>query len=73
MIGICSDSHGPADRLILMAMLVCLRSMFANSVAKAEELAEKYLQALLDRGYYDVAIHYLDGVAQSNAVSDAFK
>ena len=73
MIGSCRNIQGPSVRLILMAMLACLGSMFANSVAKAEEPAEKYLKALRDRGYYDVAIHYLDGVAQSNAVSDAFK
>lgn len=73
MIGSCRNIQGPSVRLILMAMLACLGSMFTNSVAKAEEPAEKYLKALRDRGYYDVAIHYLDGVAQSNAVSDAFK
>lgn len=40
---------------------------------RAEEPSEKFLKALTERGYYDSALHYLDGVGQSNAVSDAFK
>ncbi len=41
--------------------------------ACADEPAERFLQALRDRGYFDVAIHYLDGAAASESVPEAFK
>ena len=41
--------------------------------AAAEEPAEQYLQALRERGFFDAAIHYLDGVKDSDVVSEDFK
>jgi len=73
MIGICSNIQKPSVRILLVAMLACLGFLFVYSDAKADEPAGKFLQALRERGYYDVAIHYLDGVGQSGTVSDAFK
>lgn len=63
----------PAVRILLVGVLACLGLLFADSDARADEPAGKFLEALRERGYYDVAIHYLDGVGQSSSVSDAFK
>jgi len=69
----CRYIQRPAVRILLVAVLACLGLLFADSNARADEPAGRFLQALRERGYYDVAIHYLDGVAESSSVSDAFK
>lgn len=58
-----------------LAVLVFAIASFAvpSPNAFADEPAEQFLQALRDRGYFDIAIHYLDGVASSSSVPDAFK
>ena len=61
-------------RFVIALSLVSLISLFADSaLLRAEEPAEKFLNALRERGYYNVAIHYLDGAAQSKAVPEAFR
>ena len=39
----------------------------------AEEPAEAFLEALRERGYYDVAIDYLDGLENSDLISAEFR
>ena len=53
-----------------MTFLICLSCI---EVAPAEEPAERFLQALRENGYYDIALDYLESISDSPAVSDDFK
>ena len=58
---------------MLIGLLSCLFLGVAGSDVRAEEPAARFLAALRERGYYDVALHYLDGAAKSDIVSEAFR
>ena len=53
-----------------MTFLICLSCI---EVAPADEPAERFLQALRENGYYDIALDYLESISDSPAVSDDFK
>ena len=53
-----------------MTFLICLSCI---EVTPADEPAERFLQALRENGYYDIALDYLESISDSPAVSDDFK
>ena len=73
MTGSCKNIRRTSVRIVLVGLLSCLFLGVVGSDVRAEEPAARFLAALRERGYYDVALHYLDGAAKSDAVSDAFK
>lgn len=44
-----------------------------ENVCKADEPSEKFLEALLDNEYYDIAIAYLSEMEKSDLISDEFR
>ena len=46
---------------------------FVSVIAAADEPAERFLQALRDEGYFDIAVDYLSGLENSDLISDAFR
>ena len=48
-------------------------SLLVASLAPAEEPAERFLEALRENGYYDIALDYLETISNSPAVSEDFK
>ena len=47
--------------------------LFPATELSAEEPAERFLQALRDRGLYKVALHYLDGAGKTESVAADFR
>jgi hypothetical protein len=71
--GSCKDFYKPSLKW-RAAVFVFGLSLFAPVAAlQAQEPAQKFLDALRERGYFDVAIHYLDGAGESAAVPEAFR
>ena len=60
-------------RALAVLIFPALVIFVSGAEIAAEEPAEKFLKALRDRGYFDVAIRYLDGVGDSDVVPEAFK
>jgi hypothetical protein len=55
----------------LAAVIFCLTAGAAG--IRAEEPAQAFLEALRDRGYYDVALEYLDAAAKNPSLPQSFK
>lgn len=53
-----------------MTFPVCL---IVAATVPADEPAERFLEALRENGYYDIALVYLDSISNSPAVSDDFR
>ena len=56
-----------------IALIVVIVTGFFSSAGRADEPAQAFLNALRDNNYYDVAIDYLEGLKNSNAISKEFK
>lgn len=56
-----------------LALLVAIFASFPSVLLSADEPAQAFLNALRDRGYYDVAIEYLASLENSELVSEQFK
>ncbi|WP_148619045.1 hypothetical protein [Mariniblastus fucicola] len=69
----CRNIPGTPVQILMSFAGTVLLLLVCSQLAIADEPAEEFLQALRERGYYDVALHYLDGVAESDSVPDSFK
>src|SRR5207247_2540728 len=71
------EGNNPMSRLASFRSL-CVFALLAASPCSAQRIfavepAREFLDALRDRGYYDVAIDYLNSVADNPAVPVTFK
>ncbi len=69
----CKDSSKPSAICLAICLLVSLIQLVAVSDLRADEPAEKFLNALRERGYFQAALHYLDGAGQSAVVPEDFR
>ena len=69
----CSPSAQGGRLLAMLALSALLVLALAGPQTKAEEPAEKFVAALTENGYFDVALEYLDGAATDDLVAQDYR
>ena len=74
-INFCRNSKLPGnrDQMKLSILVSSLLAIMVSQTAFCDEPCEQFLQALRDRGYYDVALDYLEEMETSPLASAEFK